>query len=254
MEESKKPRRKPLSKKIRFEVFKRDGFTCQYCGRMAPDVVLEVDHINPVANGGENDIMNLVTSCQDCNRGKGKRKLSSKDEIKAQQAQLKELSAKREQLQMLIEWRKELESINNMQVGIVQDIFSECTGSTFTETGKKKIAKFIKKYGINEVCEAVQIYIDSYYDSQEDRFIKNFETIGGICFNRERQKTDESIYWVNKIAYAANKKFDYLEKWKVRNILQGKVHSEEECEYLLDIVGESSSWSDLKDSLLEALE
>ena len=254
MEESKKPRRKPLSKKIRFEVFKRDGFTCQYCGRMAPDVVLEVDHINPVANGGENDIMNLVTSCQDCNRGKGKRKLSSKDEIKAQQAQLKELSAKREQLQMLIEWRKELESINNMQVDIVQDIFSECTGSAFTETGKKKIAKFIKKYGINEVCEAVQIYIDSYYDSQEDRFIKNFETIGGICFNRERQNTDESIYWVNKIAYAANKKFDYLEKWKVRNILQGKVHSEEECEYLLDIVGESSSWSDLKDSLLEALE
>lgn len=88
MEENKKPRRKPISKKIRFEVFKRDGFTCQYCGRMAPDVVL----------------------------------------------------------------------------------------------------------------------------------------------------------------------VDYLEKWKVRNILQGKVHSEEECEYLLDIVGESSSWSDLKYSLLEALE
>ena len=36
--------RKPLSKKIRFEVFKRDAFTCQYCGQMAPDVLLEVDH------------------------------------------------------------------------------------------------------------------------------------------------------------------------------------------------------------------
>ena len=63
--------RKPLSKKIRFEVFKRDKFTCQYCGRMSPDVILEVDHIEPVAEGGDNEITNLITSCRDCNRGKG---------------------------------------------------------------------------------------------------------------------------------------------------------------------------------------
>lgn len=58
--ENKKTRRKPITKKLRFEVFKRDAFTCQYCGRMVPDVILEVDHINPVANGGDNDIMNLI--------------------------------------------------------------------------------------------------------------------------------------------------------------------------------------------------
>lgn len=73
--ENKKTRRKPITKKLRFEVFKRDAFTCQYCGRMAPDVILDVDHINPVSNGGDNDIVNLITSCKDCNRGKGKRKL-----------------------------------------------------------------------------------------------------------------------------------------------------------------------------------
>ena len=66
-------RRKAIPKKVRFEVFKRDKFTCTYCGRKAPDVVLEVDHIIPVAEGGKNDIMNLTTSCRDCNRGKGKR-------------------------------------------------------------------------------------------------------------------------------------------------------------------------------------
>jgi len=41
--------RKAISKKLRFEVYKRDKFTCQYCGRKAPDVILEIDHINPVA-------------------------------------------------------------------------------------------------------------------------------------------------------------------------------------------------------------
>ena len=60
-------KRKNISKKIRFEIFKRDKFTCQYCGQEAPDVVLNVDHINPVKNGGDNNITNLITSCFDCN-------------------------------------------------------------------------------------------------------------------------------------------------------------------------------------------
>lgn len=64
--------RKTINSKTRFEVFKRDGFTCQYCGRKTPNVVLEVDHVVPVAEGGTNDMENLVTSCYECNRGKGK--------------------------------------------------------------------------------------------------------------------------------------------------------------------------------------
>lgn len=63
-------KRKNLSKRVRFEVFKRDLFTCQYCGATPPDVVLEVDHIDPVAEGGSDEEGNLVTACFNCNRGK----------------------------------------------------------------------------------------------------------------------------------------------------------------------------------------
>ena len=56
---------------VRFEVFKRDGFACAYCGRKPPDVTLEADHIIPVAEGGDDDLANLITACWDCNRGKG---------------------------------------------------------------------------------------------------------------------------------------------------------------------------------------
>jgi DNA-directed RNA polymerase subunit RPC12/RpoP len=56
---------------IRFEIFKRDGFTCAYCGRKPPAVTLEVDHIIPRAEGGDDAPENLATSCWDCNRGKG---------------------------------------------------------------------------------------------------------------------------------------------------------------------------------------
>lgn len=59
-----------ISIRLRFEVFKRDNFTCQYCGRKTPAVVLECDHIVPVCDGGSDDLINLCTSCWECNRGK----------------------------------------------------------------------------------------------------------------------------------------------------------------------------------------
>lgn len=65
-----------ISKRKRFEVFKRDGFTCQYCGQRPPEVVLECDHIDPRANSGSDDELNLITSCADCNRGKSDKKLT----------------------------------------------------------------------------------------------------------------------------------------------------------------------------------
>ena len=62
--------RKPLSTRLRFEVFKRDQFTCQYCGRKPPSVMLQVDHIVPVVEGGGDEKSNLATSCFECNSGK----------------------------------------------------------------------------------------------------------------------------------------------------------------------------------------
>lgn len=65
-----------LSKSLRFEVFARDAFTCQYCGRRPPEIVLEVDHIHPQSKGGLDELLNLITSCYDCNRGKSAKVIS----------------------------------------------------------------------------------------------------------------------------------------------------------------------------------
>jgi 5-methylcytosine-specific restriction endonuclease McrA len=55
---------------FRFDILKRDGFTCQYCGRKAPEVELEVDHVAARKNGGETSMDNCITACRQCNRGK----------------------------------------------------------------------------------------------------------------------------------------------------------------------------------------
>ena len=68
-------KRRSTGKRLRFEVFKRDSFACQYCGAQPPDVVLVVDHIIPVAAGGDSDMMNLITACEPCNQGKSDKPL-----------------------------------------------------------------------------------------------------------------------------------------------------------------------------------
>lgn len=68
-------KRKPMSKRKRFEIFKRDGFACQYCGRKPPQVMLQVDHVIAVAAGGDDDSLNLTTACEDCNSGKSDKPL-----------------------------------------------------------------------------------------------------------------------------------------------------------------------------------
>ena len=55
---------------LRWQVLERDKFTCQYCGQKAPDAKLEVDHVLPVVDGGDDSPSNLNTSCYACNRGR----------------------------------------------------------------------------------------------------------------------------------------------------------------------------------------
>ena len=64
-------KRKPIPQSVRFNVLRRDGFACRYCGRSSPDVVLHLDHVKPHSAGGEDGEDNLITSCEGCNYGKG---------------------------------------------------------------------------------------------------------------------------------------------------------------------------------------
>jgi hypothetical protein len=59
-----------VSKRLRYEILRRDQHTCRYCGASAPAVPLRVDHVTPVALGGTDTPDNLVTSCEPCNSGK----------------------------------------------------------------------------------------------------------------------------------------------------------------------------------------
>lgn len=59
-----------VSKRLRYEILRRDNHTCRYCGRSAPEVRLTVDHVLATTLGGTDVPANLVAACADCNSGK----------------------------------------------------------------------------------------------------------------------------------------------------------------------------------------
>lgn len=135
-----------VTKRTRFEVFKRDSFTCQYCGRSAPDVVLEADHIHPRAEGGADDILNLITACYDCNRGKGRTLLTDDQAITRQLDQLKELNERREQLEMLVEWRHSLRDLKEQAIVAIAAYWNELTpGRVLNELGLHYVRGILRR-------------------------------------------------------------------------------------------------------------
>lgn len=174
-------KRKPLSKKTRFEVFKRDGFRCHYCGAHPPGVLLHVDHIVAVAAGGSNAIDNLVTACEPCNLGKGARALAAVPRAVADK--LKEAAELESQLlayqDLLQEKRERLE-------GEAWEV-AEVWMSSHAKTSIRKdwlltIKSFIERLGAYACLDAMERAVGNCRGQDA-----SFRYFCGICWSRIRE-------------------------------------------------------------------
>lgn len=180
-------KRKSISKKTRFEVFKRDSFTCQYCGAKAPDAILEIDHLNPVKHGGDNDLLNLITSCFVCNRGKSDRKLSDNSVVEKQRVQIEELNLRRQQLEMILDWRNELQKNKNYEIDKARSYWNQKFINYEIKHPEIYFGKFLKTYGLIEVLDCIDISYRQYFKGDKDTAVYSLEMLGGILYNRSKK-------------------------------------------------------------------
>lgn len=243
-------KREPLSKKIRFEVFKRDSFTCQYCGSKAPDVILEVDHIKPVKEGGDNDLMNLITSCFNCNRGKGKREIKDSSVIEKQRRQIEELNIKRQQLEMMLEWRDGLSDINAMMYNnAIVHYNSFLNNESLTENGEKELSKLVKKYGLNEVLSVIDEIFSKYSDKDADYC---FNKIGAYLNYRTMPDHLKKIAYIKGIV---RNKFSYVNEKRLAIIMNDYYKDGYSLDDLQErlINNEFINWSDFYNFMTEEI-
>lgn len=181
-----------ISKKVRFEIFKRDGFMCQYCGKIPPNVVLEIDHLIAKVDGGTDDLNNLITSCFDCNRGKGKIPLeklpaSLKDN-------LENIKEQRKQMKLYSKYLEEIaENVENDLREIGHYFFNYFAKSkrsrdryVFAGGWKASMTRFLQDFNKYKIMEAIDIaYSKTNYRPNFDQTAL-FRYMCGILHNWRR--------------------------------------------------------------------
>lgn len=175
-------KRKALSKKLRFEVFKRDCFVCQYCGSHPPKSILHVDHIVPVKEGGQNDIDNLVTSCDACNLGKGARSLKAVPESLENRAQ--DVAEREEQIrgysEVMAAKRARIEDDAWTVAFIFMDQFHQ---ESFRRDYFQSVKRFIEKLGTPDSLRAMDLALSRKPYSESSCF----KYFCGVCWNMIRE-------------------------------------------------------------------
>lgn len=185
-----------ISKVVRFEVFKRDGFRCAYCGKEPPQVVLEIDHIEPKSKGGEDEINNLITACFDCNRGKSNVLLSRiPNKIEENYEILKE---KEDQLKAHRLLLKKIKNRVNKDINEVNQIFTEnYPGYGFTTSFiESTLKRFLQKLSKADIVESLWIAVRKIPDDR-DCAVKYF---CGICWNKIKPSTDPDYLICKELA------------------------------------------------------
>ena len=175
--------RKSMSKKTRFEVFKRDGFQCQYCGAHPPAAILHVDHIVAVVAGGTNVIDNLVTACATCNLGKGAGDLTAIPQSLAEKA----ASVSEREAQILgyqAVMQAKADRIEDELWRVAEEIEPGSSERGMRRDWTSSIRRFNERLGVHVVLGAAAI--------ARGRFpyggAKTFRYFCGVCWNAIREE------------------------------------------------------------------
>jgi hypothetical protein len=142
-----------VPQKVRFEIFKRDGFRCIYCGATPVSTPLHCDHVVAIADGGSNDPSNLVTACSDCNLGKGVVRIEKKTlQPIATEADRDHADQIREYLAV----QRTIEEAKTLAHEAIADRWQELIGP-LSEEMFRRLRVVMKEWPIEKLEEAMQI-------------------------------------------------------------------------------------------------
>ncbi len=186
--------RRKLGNSVRFEIFHRDGFACQYCGRNPPSAILEIDHIMPVSKGGDDDPLNLITSCFECNRGKRTRDLK-----KVPEKLHNSISTEKEKLLQVQEYSEFLLQKRQLEQGILDElgrywfnkVKKEKDEFVFGPGRVPSIKTFLKHLTPIEIMDAMDISFSRILIWDENDY-KAWKYFCGVCWKTIKERRGDA--------------------------------------------------------------
>lgn len=240
-------KRQAVSKRTRFEVFKRDGFKCQYCGGAAPEVLLHVDHIQPVAKGGGRDLLNLITACVDCNAGKSDVLIGDDAAVTKQRLQLDALNERREQLAMVLKWRDAMKTLDQQGVDAFSAAWKDAVpGWSLSEKGLKDARALLRKFGLAQCLAAIGVASETYVEIEDGKATPEavglaFSKLGGICRMAAMPEAERRLYYIKGIV--RNRCERYMRERDCLQLLKEAHDLGVDLDYLTVIAKDANYWS-----------
>lgn len=229
-------KRKPLPKKLRFEILERDHFTCQYCGAQPADGALHVDHIIPVADGGPTTPENLITSCEPCNTGKGRRSacVAAPDMSEwAEKARARAVEIKR--------WRSLHAEAERQTTQVVDEIRSQYRLGIPPDV----LAHQIREYGIAEVAYAAQCVARKGIPSLN--YMNQLGYLRAVLRNRREDQAPPAPMPRINLGHCPFGSSRECPPWEPGDSPCWRADKSVACEHLIDTFG---GWDNLQDLLL----
>jgi len=245
--------RQPIPRKLRHEVFKRDGYRCRECGASKDETSLEIDHILPVAKGGTNDIDNLQTLCRECNRMKHTDEwVGGEDNIKTAKNELKNLNKQLNDAKFklkqatnddeIIEFKFKIKKLTNAYIPNAQEKLDKLLRESEIESAKIQFQK-------EKTEERNKLFKKLYVELDEDLILKlvNYFKLSGSS-NEENLRLLVEGYSESEIYDS----IEFIKNESSRKLLYNKL-SKNLSKYDINLISKECPVSNDKSSVINYL-
>ena len=206
--------------------------------------------------------MNYVTAWVACNLGKGAIPLDDHSAVLKQRAQMEDAAARREQVEMMAQWQRELATLDAVGIDVAANLWGSLVpGSALTPVGRDIMARALRRLGPELVLDAIRTAIQTYAkrgadgDWDHPSLGDALNKVAGICVNRQKQeKLPElpQLYYVRGIL--RNRFPDRWDNAEIMRLLQRAVRAGISVDVLQDQARDASTYWRWKNDLAEIIE
>jgi hypothetical protein len=174
---------------------------------------------------------------------------------------MEELQERREQLEMLMQWREGLRDLTEETVDrLARYWYERAPGFTLSEHGRQKLRKWSKKFSVDELTDAMDTAADQYLQftnegaPTQDSWNIAYEKVPGICMVTRREKEDphaRELYYIRGIL--RNRIPGYFDDAQALQFLRNARSWEVPIEALREIALTVRNWTQFRTAVSEAI-
>src|SRR5574343_465900 len=161
---------------------------------------------------------------------------------------------------MIIEWREKINLLEEDKIDYVINKFNDLCNCSITETGRKVVKRWFKKYSFDEIIDALETSFDQYCkldkngEIEDESKQKIFDYIPKICRGKRYLSSNpelKEMYYINAIL---KNRFYITKPWESRKLIEEVLLTKfdpEELKRISQDVKTYTEWKGIMGKILE---